>query len=364
MAVDVLTYNALAEINQGLRAKIADLDASITALQSGGGGGAISDAQKAVCFSQPTQSKLWCLIPKYAEGTTSWSGGGFKVCDTTNYKRCGASCTWTVPAGVTCARFQVWGAGTSSGMGCCCAYGVPGSTGAYASVIMPVAAGSSYTLCAGCAYCCYPSHSGGAQNGCQSYVTGTGLTNFCAEGGQGDGKVMNKEHNHCTAKASYISATGNCYHYFQGMCVCYCQEFCIPGSLYHGAEMAWYPRGQNRFHFPPIRSGCSSYYGSAVGGAVYGHNGMYSHWTTGDSAGMRGCVQHASIYGFSGCCDYPGSTPAEACCACNGGCCCSACMGYRQLPSASGSFIMKCGGGYDTCGDAGRMGMVCVSYNS
>ena len=31
MAVDVLTYNALAEINQGLRDKIQALDASITA---------------------------------------------------------------------------------------------------------------------------------------------------------------------------------------------------------------------------------------------------------------------------------------------------------------------------------------------
>ena len=61
MAVDVLTYNALAEINQGLRAKIADLDASITALESGGGC-AMSDAQKAVCYSQGWQPKLWCLI--------------------------------------------------------------------------------------------------------------------------------------------------------------------------------------------------------------------------------------------------------------------------------------------------------------
>ena len=361
MAVDVLTYNALAEINQGLRAKIVDLDASINALQSGGGGGGMSDAQKAVAASQGWQPYLGCLIPKYAEGTTSWSAG-FKVCDTTSYKRCGASCTWTVPSGVTCARFQVWGAGTSSGMACCCSYGVPGSTGAYASVIIPVTAGNSYTLCAGCAYCCYPSHSGGSQDGCQSYVTGSGLSNFCAQGGQGDGKKMNQEYGHCSASASYRSATGNCYHYWQGMCVCYCQEFCIPSSLHHGASMLGYPRGNNRFHFPGKRSN-KTYYGSATNGAVYGHNGMYSSFFMGGSAGMRSCVQHASVYGFFGCCDYPGSTSAEGCCSCKGGCCCSACTGYRQIPSASGSFTMKCGGEWNTCGDAGRMGMVCVSYS-
>ena len=361
MAVDVLTYNALAEINQGLRAKIADLDASITALE-GGGGGAISDAQKAVCYSQGWQPKLWCLIPKYAEGTTSWSGGGFKVCDTTNYKRCGASCVWTVPSGVTCVRFQIWGAGTTSGMACCCAYGVPGSSGAYASVIMPVTAGNSYTLCAGCAYCCYPSWGGGMADGCASYVTGTGLSNFCAEGGQGDGKKMNQEHNHCTVRSSYTSATGNCYHYFQGLCVCNCQEFCMPSSLMHGPSMYGYPRNQNRHHFPPIRSS-KTYYGSATGGAVYGYNGMYAQWFTGGSGGMRACAIHPSVYGFSGCYDYPNSV-AEGCCYCRGGCCCSACLGYRQIPSQSGSFTMKCGGTTDVCGDAGRMGMVCVSYNS
>ena len=270
MAVDVLTYNALAEINQGLRAKIADLDASITALESGGGG-AMSDAQKAVCYSQGWQPKLWCLIPKYAEGTTSWSGGGFKVCDTTSYKRCGASCTWTVPSGVTCVRFQIWGAGTSSGMACCCAYGVPGSSGAYASVIMPVTAGNSYTLCAGCAYCCYPSWGANAQDGCPSYVTGSGLSNFCAEGGQGDGRKMNQEHNHCTVRSSYTSATSNCWHFFQGLCICQCQEFCMPDSLMHSPSMYAYPRDQNRHHFPPIRSS-KTYYGSATGGAVYGYN--------------------------------------------------------------------------------------------
>ena len=94
-----------------------------------------------------------------------------------------------------------------------------------------------------------------------------------------------------------------------------------------------------------------------------GRVGAAPSFATRDGGGMRACAIHPPVYGFSGCFDYPGSVD-EACCYCRGGCCCSACLGYRQIPSQSGSFTMKCGGTTDVCGDAGRMGMVCVSYNS
>ena len=40
MAIDVLTYNALQEVNQELRRELADLSAQVTDATGGGGGGA------------------------------------------------------------------------------------------------------------------------------------------------------------------------------------------------------------------------------------------------------------------------------------------------------------------------------------
>ena len=105
---------------------------------------------------------------------------------TSTYFRCGASCTWVVPAGATKAKFELWGPGASSGAACCCGYAPYGMSGAYATTIIDVTPGTSYTLCAGCAYCCYAYNDNGpGLVGSPSYVTGTGLTNFCAVSGCG-----------------------------------------------------------------------------------------------------------------------------------------------------------------------------------
>jgi len=361
MAVDVLTYNALAEINQGLRAKIAELDASITALSGGGGGSSpAADAQKAVGASQGWHGQLWCAIPKTAASGASWTAG-IKVCDTSGYWRCGASCTWTVPSGVTCARFQIWGAGGGSGMSCCCGYGIAGGTGAYASVIIPVTAGNSYTLCAGCAYCCWPSWNGQSNPGCQSYVTGSGLSNFCAMGGESC--LFKRGCSHgcqgwCTMESTFRSSVGCCLRWM-GMC-----PINMPGLMdvclsVHQDAYAW-PRGNSHLHMPMIRSSERKYYGTATNGTVYGYNGMFPEFFTG--GGMRVCSVHPPVYGWLGCCDYLGSS-IDGCNYCIGGCCHRAYCGYGQIPSRGGSYNMKCGGYTDfPCGDAGRMGMVCVSY--
>jgi len=103
------------------------------------------------------------------------------------------SCTFTVPSFVTLVTFEAWGAGGGGGaVQCCTCYmaGIGGGGGGYARTTIAVTPGATYTVCVGyggmvsttgnCTlhWCCC------GQTGGTSYVTGTGLSNFCAVGGQ------------------------------------------------------------------------------------------------------------------------------------------------------------------------------------
>jgi hypothetical protein len=101
-----------------------------------------------------------------------------------------AACTWTVPTDASEASFEVWGAGGSGTISCCCyclyRCSNPGTSGGYALKTIPVTPGDTYIMCAGaggCMQCC--NSTGGGYDGTVSYVTGTGLTTFCADGGLG-----------------------------------------------------------------------------------------------------------------------------------------------------------------------------------
>lgn len=89
--------------------------------------------------------------------------------------------TWIVPTGVTCATFEIWGGGGAGGGARCCGYGPPGGSGAYSKKAISVTAGGCYQLFLGSATDCTDGQCG--CRGCTTYVIGTGLTNFCAEGG-------------------------------------------------------------------------------------------------------------------------------------------------------------------------------------
>ena len=95
-------------------------------------------------------------------------------------------CCWKVPAypgaGTTAITFEVWGAGGSGAGACCCAFGVPGGSGAYAyKTVVGVESGTPYNLFIGEMTCRQSCLCG--RDGEKSYVTGIGLTNFCADGG-------------------------------------------------------------------------------------------------------------------------------------------------------------------------------------
>lgn len=101
-----------------------------------------------------------------------------------------SNCTWIVPAGATCATFEVWGAGGSGGARCCCDcyhQGGGGAPGGFSAMTIPVVAGASYVIQIGRngfrdSYGeCHPLCCG--DGGTCTCITGTGIT--CLNAGCG-----------------------------------------------------------------------------------------------------------------------------------------------------------------------------------
>lgn len=346
--MDVLAYSAFNQqiaLNQQIVQKTSELATKCSetaALQAA----ALSFDAAAVCWlrciepcllRRPTSCSLWNCIP-------TLTGSGFKVCRSAGntFFNYGACCQWTVPAGATRARFQIWGAGGGSGAGCCCGGSVFGSSGAYASVIIPVTAGSTYTLCAGCASCCFGCGANPVARipGCPSFVTGTGLCNFCANGGQG-------------SMGTWMAAYGkinpcriNCIGY----------NYCGPYLCNGGADYCYSSSCACTGGVIPYVAG-ASYFGTTTSttapSIVYGIRGS---WPT---AGIRNytiCQDHPPIYCLSGSCTFNsgGSTCA--------GCFFRACCGILQVPGAGGFPTVVYGGCTSARSDFGRGGMVCVTF--
>ena len=105
----------------------------------------------------------------------------------------GKCCLWTVPAGTTSIIFEVLsGGGPGGSSGGDYDHGVGGQGGNYTMKTLrksngDFVSGCQYTICAAgtsdCSCCC--SCNMNCRHGCTSFVTGSGLTNFCAIGGMG-----------------------------------------------------------------------------------------------------------------------------------------------------------------------------------
>jgi hypothetical protein len=122
------------------------------------------------CWQQLCSNLLLCRVP-----TTS--SCGLLVYDPTYVMNSyGCCCLWTVPSGVTFAQFQLWGPGGGISSVCCCSLSPWGSSGSYTLAGFPVVAGCQYTLCAGCAQCCYASQTTPPQCGIPTAVTGYNIT--------------------------------------------------------------------------------------------------------------------------------------------------------------------------------------------
>jgi hypothetical protein len=359
---NVLAYNSINNQNIALRRSANALDSSIATLNSQCFT-AISNIStfgtQIIGNAGPNQAHIWCNIP---EGS-GWTAG-FKICNTAAQFNCGRCCRWTVPAGVTCARFQIWGAGAGAGSIRCCGGAPFGGTGAYASVIIPVTAGRCYTLCAGCAFCCFSSPcAGGTMNvqSCPSFVTGCCLTGFCAQGGIAS--------LFCHAKARDYCGVNQCnWCMFNGLCICLTgTSYCFGCSAYtgRGARDFYFcncaqcncviPSNCGAVFFPPIAA-CNTGAGTAVNGTVYGIRGAFPGFQFDQN--NYGYFIHPPIYGFPCACLCMEFNNGTTC----GGCDCKAASGYLQYPGAGGMGSIVFGGCNNRCGDMGRMGMVCVSY--
>ena len=100
----------------------------------------------------------------------------------------GKCCLWTVPTGVSTVTFEIWsGGGGGAGQTCCncCSFAIGGAGGNYAVKTIATCPGWTYTVCAGGTWPCHYSHTCNAAMGCQSFVNGCNLSNFCVTGGCG-----------------------------------------------------------------------------------------------------------------------------------------------------------------------------------
>ena len=144
---------------------------------------------------------------------------------TTSEANGGSCCLWTVPAGVTYAVFEMWSAGGTGAMGCCCTQAAGAGSGGYAVKGFTVAAGQQFRICAAGSGCCTSSTNG--QAGCPTWV--------CSLGGGGQGTFIT-----CMQGGQYAYPESRCYFFSScyhccSMCSCCCgvsncADFNIPGN--------------------------------------------------------------------------------------------------------------------------------------
>ena len=201
--------------------------------------------------------------------------------------QCGAGCQdwtsnygfydypdWKVPANTTEIIFEVWGAGGGGGDGCCCTRGVPGSSGAYAYKKLTgtdVVPGCSYAIDIGQGGRSRQGPSCG-QPGGRTYITGYGLSNFCADGGYGG----------CSC----------CY-----MCCCtwgtLCNVCCNgPCALYYGADGGAYGNPGAGQMWCQSRYCWNKQLIPYPGGLVNGKGG----WLPGIQCECQGCGYYLNMY--------------------------------------------------------------------
>lgn len=327
-----------------------------------------------------------CVCTLYSSPFPSLSSptGGFKVCDTSICFNQGVCCQWTVPAGITQIRFQLWGAGAPSAASKCCGGSMHGGTGAYASVIIPAVTGATYTICAGCAWwpganCVQDGLDISPYSGCASFVTGCGLQSFCAEGGEASMLAYaQRMHNCLPALSGYtrllpLSAVCDAIAGAAGSTqwpgICSNSSYCFRGQSIFTLYPSSYDClvvGQYRDDLMRFLPSCKTFYGSTQFSNTYvmGLPGMFQFMSFDPS--HYGTMIMPTIYGLSaaaGVGPFTISFDSGTCggCLCSSGAPCLICNFGTALPSMGGVGTHSMGGSCAS-GAPGKMGMVCVQY--
>ena len=286
-----------------------------------------------------------------------------KVCGTQWKCGEGATCTWTVPAGASQAKFQVWGAGGGSNPACCCGGAVFGETGAYAEMVISVTPGDQYTVCAGCScqrFCCSNTPPG---SGCMSGVTGNGICCLKADG------------SHCyqisclmldwlrVSSGAPGMPGGNCRRYQNPYCTtsgpCFCSygEYCFAnscgtcGTVPILTDCCYTIYCNCATTAAVVSDGANNGYNGIIGGGCLDTNNYGWHTRPpildSDTGSVFGCTQGCSCAYFSS------------------NCCCGGCngAGWNWHPGHGGAYTHTMGGNNTHRGDTGRGGMVQISWN-
>ena len=359
--MDVLVYSALNE-QSSLKKQVAAKQKELFDLKANQGSGAAAgdpdtmpktrlsgnDSVEKYLQICPEDTDKWACI----YGGADWTGD-ILVRNNDGYYRCGCNCTWTVPSGATKARFQLWGAGGGANHPSrCCGITPFGATGAYLSVIIPVTAGNSYTICAGCAYCCYGyPQSGSPRNaGCPSYVQGPGLCYLCAAGGSGSlGIFMGARYGYCynCAPPCLNGSDMNYFSCHDGGTWCR-NSGCTGGFWDYAADANYY--GTTNISNPTSEN------------IIYGLRGMFQKWCV--HSNNYGCFWHPNVKGYE---ENTSGSEAPQCKQSFTNTCCGKGFdawtgGYMRVPSAGGYMSVAFGGCQDHCGSAGKYGQVCVQW--
>lgn len=272
--------------------------------------------------------------------------GTVTVGETSTYcSNAGNCCLWTVPAGVTKAQFQIWGAGGNGSAcdnGACCWFAQSGGNGEYTYVTMAVTPGQTYTLCAGggdattnnsCyVYCtCY---------GCNSFVCGSNSTCILSCGGNPGMYFL------CGSQARdvYPSGTDNYASVQAGVYSCSTYDQC------RGKHF-----GDPSFRCDGTNTGCIS-----------SSNTIYSSTKIPSIvAGVRQCGNSICYM----CHRVPSIDPDHTVCLLSSGwngydasgCCLSTCATFNKPGIGGPGAIASCYQG-PTYGSRGRSGLVIVKY--
>ena len=339
--------------------------AQLTACQTGGGPGGAQEIidQYSTCWP------CYACIPDM-NGCSGWTTQCiFWFCTSGSPGQCSCNgvmcCQWTAPANTNCVQFTIYGAGGGSWGSNCCGGSFYGGTGASAQVTVPTCSGWTYTLCAGCAQCCFLSDTAsigtyfGLSPGQRTCVCGCCLQ-MLAVGGKSNSNSMHWDLGFTFGSRGPDFCYGNNRCAGTGVCWCNAGYYCMTGC----ATCGWIPHSRTKgvnaqiqyVHPTATTPNHSPKMGQSEGVTVPGHWNSYC-WDT-NFYGKKCAPRLPHWYGS--CSHTEFEFTSGNCC---GGNCCGNQTGYLTWPGMGGMAV-QVKSGTCRCGDSGRGGAVRVVYHT